>query len=191
MWKYVEKIVKGKEISAKCKKCVKIIKMTGNSRTAVLRHLMSAHGIDVKKQAEAGTSKEVQEDQPVAKKSRTVTDFLTPKQSLPEIISEMAIDGASIRFITKNKFIRDSVTARGFKLPASENSVMKLVHEDYVDKKERLIEEIQLKKKNDNKFSMTIDEYLSVRRRRYFSINLHGGPADPDMNLGKLKYKLS
>lgn len=61
-WKYAEKIVEGKEISARCKKCLRIIKMTGNSRTAMLRHLMSVHGIDVKKQADAGTSKEIQED---------------------------------------------------------------------------------------------------------------------------------
>lgn len=164
--------------------------MTGNSRTGVLRHLINIHNIDIKKQPEAGTSKEVLKDQPVAKKPRTVADFLVPKQNLPEMISEMAIDGASIRFITRNKFIRDSMTARGFKLPNSENGVMKLVHEDYDDKKKKLIQEIQLKKENFSKFSMTIDEYVSVRRRRYFSINLHGGPSDPDMNLGKLKPKI-
>jgi hypothetical protein len=184
MWKYAKKIIKGKEISAQCKKCPKIIKMSGGSRTPVLRHLMIQHGINIKQQSEIQVVDDVE---PAANKFKTVADFLVPKQNLPEIVSEMAINGASIRFITRTKFIRDSVAARGFKLPANESGVMKLLLQDYDDKKALLSREIQLKKEENYKFSMTIDEYLSVRRRRYFSINLHGCPVDPDINLGKFE----
>ena len=34
--------------------------VTGNSQTAMLRHLMNIHGIDIKKKNEAGATREVQ-----------------------------------------------------------------------------------------------------------------------------------
>lgn len=191
LWQYATKIVKGKEISAQCKKCPTIIKFSGGSRTAFLRHLKNKHGIDLKQQNEAEDAQDVSEGQPVTKKAKTIASYLVPKQNLAEIVSEMAINGISIFAITRTKFIRDSVAARGFKLPSSENSVMKLVHNDYEDKKARLIQEIHLRKEKSLKFSMTIDEYLSTRRHRYFSINLHAGPADADMNLGVFDIRIS
>jgi hypothetical protein len=39
IWKHAKKIIKGKEISAQCNKCPKIIKMSGGSRTTLLKHL--------------------------------------------------------------------------------------------------------------------------------------------------------
>ncbi len=119
MSKYAEKIVKGNEITAQFKECPKFIKMTGHSRTALLRHLKNVHNINVKKQAEAENSQDPEDLEYQSFAKKTVADFLKPKQTLPEIVSEMTIEGASIRFITRNNFIRDSMTASGFKLPIS------------------------------------------------------------------------
>jgi hypothetical protein len=48
-------------------------------------------------------------------------------------------------FHHQNKFIRDFVVARGFKLPANEKVVMNLLLQDYDEKKMQLSREIQLK----------------------------------------------
>lgn len=74
----------------------------------------------------------------------------------------MAVDGISIRAITRNKFIRESVAFRGLKLPATERDVIKLLHDDFKDEKERLMKRLQDKKKPKVKFSITTDEWTTT-----------------------------
>jgi hypothetical protein len=51
---------------------------------------------------------------------------------------------------------------------------MRLVHEDYDEKKTKMIEIIKSKLRKEEKFSMTVDEYTTLRGRRFFGVNLHG-----------------
>ncbi|CAF0996098.1 unnamed protein product [Didymodactylos carnosus] len=80
----------------------------------------------------------------VVKKPKTMLDYLERKH-LKEIVIDLATDGITIRAITRNKHIRDSVQRDGFKLPANESDVMRLIHEDYEDKKNKMASEIQKK----------------------------------------------
>ncbi|KAG5682939.1 hypothetical protein PVAND_012257 [Polypedilum vanderplanki] len=67
------------------------------------------------------------------KNSKQWTNFWL-KQTLNEIISDLATDGASIRFITRNSFIRRAIKKEGFNLPVNERDVMKLLIEDFEQK---------------------------------------------------------
>jgi hypothetical protein len=90
--KYAEKIVKGNEITAQFKECLKFIKMTGHSRTALLRHLKNVRNINVKKQAEAENSQDPEdlEYRSFAKKNQNSRRFLLCQGSVEKIVSSRA-----------------------------------------------------------------------------------------------------
>ena len=75
--------------------------------------------------------------------------------------------------ITKNKFIRSLIQQSGNHLPKSPTTVMNLIHQDFADKKEVMKQEIVEKIQLGYKFSLTHDEYTSLRHRRYIGVNLH------------------
>ena len=83
-----------------------------------------------------------------------------------------------IRPITRNQYIQQSIKKYGFQLPTSENSVMKLIYNDFDEKRSLMAAKMKQKIKVYNikhsiKFSMMHDEYTTVRRRHYFSVNLY------------------
>ncbi|CAF0985424.1 unnamed protein product [Didymodactylos carnosus] len=169
VWKYALKRKNPitKESEGVCNKCGQVIKLSGRSTTGLRNHLKQKHGIDVDLVTE-----EKDETVEVVKKPKTMLDYLEHK-NLKEIVADLATDGITIRVITRNKYIRDSIQRDGFKLPANESDVMRLIHEDYEDKKNKMASEIQKKIQKGGKFSMTIDEYTTVRGRRYFGVNIH------------------
>ena len=83
------------------------------------------------------------------------------------------MDGFSIHSIGKSKFIRESLSAKGLRLPSWVSDIMNLIHREYDDIQKRIKTEIEMKLKGDFRFSVTIDEYTSVRCRRYMKINIH------------------
>jgi hypothetical protein len=165
IWDYAEKVEDKvtKEISGMCFHCRRSIKCSKGSFSSLKNHLKT-HGIFIED--------EVTQDQPAKKKMKTMLDYVQ-KQSLKEIVSDLATDGITIRAITRNSYIRKSIQRDGFKLPENESDVMKLIIEDYCDKKAEMIKEIKTKLEQGAKFSITIDEYTTVRGRRYFGINVH------------------
>ncbi|XP_065087723.1 uncharacterized protein LOC135709345 [Ochlerotatus camptorhynchus] len=107
-------------------------------------------------------------------KQSSLDPFLK-RSSLREIVARLAaLDGISIAAITKSKFIRESVSARGFKLPTSKSTIIKLIHEFYDEiknqtKKEfhdRIVEKKEL-------VSLTTDDWTSSANKRYLNINVH------------------
>lgn len=104
-----------------------------------------------------------------------VENFFKPKVQLPDIVESLAIDGVAYRVICRNEFIRNSVSKEGFKLPASERGISDIVQIQAEKKKAELITLLSQKRKEKVKFSLGVDEYTTVRNRRYFSINLHDG----------------
>ena len=85
----------------------------------------------------------------------------------------MATDNITIRAITRNKYIRQSVSRDGFHLPNNETDVMKLIHDDFDEKKLLIVRNNRELLKKGAKFSLSVDEYTSSRNHRYFGINLH------------------
>ena len=90
------------------------------------------------------------------------------------IVSQLAaVDGFSINSIGKSKFIRESLSAKGLRLPFWDCDIMNLIHSEYNDIQKQIKTEIEIKLKGNSRFSVTMDEYTSVRCRRCMNINIH------------------
>jgi len=184
VWEYYTQVEKKK---AECNTCKKIIGIVDSSTTSLLKHLKT-HDIHPnldKRELEDADS----EVGCSIKKSRTIMDFLK-RSSLEEIISKLAaVDGISIRAITRSEFIRESISNRGYKLPKNETDVMQLIHDHFKAMKEKMIVELSEKFKNNLRFSLTLDEWTSSRMKKYVNVILHSAP-DPyekSYNLGLVR----
>lgn len=186
VWKYFSKIKD--EAFAQCLKCPKKISMKGSNTSGLVRHLEHIHKISIKTQSEteastsAGCGTDNGDEQPSEPKKwksliqKTLTIFEpNHKQSLGEILSVLAAkDGLTIRQITRSDFIRESLQLRGFKLPKNESDVMKRILQFYEEKKKEMITFLSKLRQNESaRFSLSIDEWTSLRNRRYFNICIH------------------
>ncbi|KAL3863601.1 hypothetical protein ACJMK2_005352, partial [Sinanodonta woodiana] len=131
VWDHAVKQTNGKrkELDGQCNRCNKILKCSGNSTTTLKSHLKT-HGINVDR---VTSSKNLVSEKPTLKPTFTMDAFLK-KKTLKEIFTDMVTDNITIRAITRNKYIRQSVSRDGFNLPKYETSIMKLIHDDF-DKK--------------------------------------------------------
>ena len=162
VWKYFKH---GKEKDTViCEICSSLMSCKQSSTSALKRHLATKHRIDITEPAN---------EEPQPKKMKTMESFMK-RTTLEEIVAKMAaIDGISIRAITKSEEIRMGISSRGFKLPKSESAVMELVHNFAKSKKQEIIQEIESEVSGGLKFSITLDEWTSFATRRYLNINLH------------------
>lgn len=92
---------------------------------------------------------------------------------MDEIISRLvAKDRLLIRAITKSEFIRESLMQKGYKLLKNEIDVNIIL--DYSNvKKNEMIAHFKSLYESGARFSLTIDEWTSLRNRRYFNICIH------------------
>ena len=96
------------------------------------------------------------------------------KESLQTIVSQLAaVDGFSIHAICKSKFIRESISAKGFRLPFAETSIMNLIHCEHKTIQEEIKGKIEAKLQSNTRFSITLEEYTSIRSRKYMNVDIH------------------
>ena len=65
---------------------------------------------------------------------------------------------------------------------------MNLIHQDFADKKEVMTQEIVEKIQMRYKFSLTYDEYTSLRNRRYIGVNLHEREGKKTYKIGFIRF---
>lgn len=190
VWKYFKK--KGVE-KAQCNRCPKILSCKGSSTSGLLRHLSTVHSINLKKQPEEvlsdnastsassptpGTSKSSQGPQPSKKRKApmqtSIDKHLKKPNTMAETISKLAAtDGLSIRAITNSEVIRSFASQAGLNIPKCESQVMKIIIDFAEEKKQEIISILNKYLKNDKRLSISLDEWTSIRNRRYFNLNLH------------------
>ena len=108
------------------------------------------------------------------------------KKVCKAIVSQLAaVDGFSIHSIGKSKFIRESLSVKGLRLPSWDSDTMNLTHREYNDIQKQIKTKIEMKLKGNSHFSVVMDEYTSVRRRRY--MNIHNHCQNDVINLGSNK----
>ena len=109
------------------------------------------------------------EDQSCSKKVKVQQKLILPfvslkKESLQGIVSQLAsVDGFSIHSIGKSKFIRKLLSAKGLCLPSWDSDIMNLILHEYNDIQKQIKTKIEMKLKGNSHFSVTMDEYTSVR----------------------------
>ena len=154
---------------AKCIHCSQNISCKGGSTSGLFRHLKSKHNLNSSESKDQPCSKKVKVQQ------KSILPFVSvKKESLQGIVSQLAaVDGFSLHSIGKSKFIRESLSAKGLRLPSWDSDIMNLIHHEYDDIQKQIKTEIEMKLKGDFRFSVIMDEYTSVRCRRYMNINIH------------------
>lgn len=178
IWFYFLKEEKGSY--AKCKKCANFIKTGGGSTSGLHTHLKTKHEINLRKRAAAepvaGSSSQC--DKLIVNSLTKITKYFrnTKDDSLAAVLARMtARDGLPFRVFITSDDLRKSLKALNLsdELPKSANTIKKIVT-DYSEKiRQLLINEISDRKLNGKGFSITFDEWTSLRNRRYININLH------------------
>lgn len=190
VWLYFDKL---NAEFAKCKKCGNDINCKGGSTSGLKRHLFSKHTIVIQtnhsadcKSSTSAAKRKKNTAKSGASSSQPILKFMK-RQSLQEIVSRLVtLDGFSVHGVTKSAFIRESLDSRGYHLPKDKTNVMKLVHTFCGTAKEQVKEEIIKLKKV--KFAATLDEWTSIKNRRYLNINIHSTDGK-FFNLGLIRIK--
>lgn len=96
-------------------------------------------------------------------------------EKLSEVLARMtARDGLSYNIFIKSYDIREGLRARGFKdIPKSAVTIRNMVLEYSKIIKHYTVHEISRLKSEGKRFSITFDEWTSIRNRRYININVH------------------
>ena len=153
----------------KCIHCSQNISCKGGSISGLFRHLKSKHNLNSSES----------EDQPCSKKVKVRQKSILPfvsvkKESLQGIVSQLAaVDGFSIHSIGKSKFIRESHSVKGLRLPSWDSDIMNLIHREYNDIKKQIKTKIEIKLKGNYRFSVIMGKCTSVPCRRYMNINIY------------------
>ena len=145
------------------------ISCKSSSTCGLFRHLKSKHNLSLESKDQLCTTKKAKIQ------LKSILPFVNvKKESLQSIVSQLAaVDGFSIHSIGKSKFIRESLSAKGFRLPSSDSSTMNLIHSENNDIRKEIKAEIEIKVNANTRFGVTMDEYTPVRYRIYTNINVH------------------
>ena len=137
--------------------------------SGLFRHLKSNYNLSFERKDQPWTSKKAKLQQ------KSILPFVNAKkESLLNIVSQLAaVGGFSIHFMGKSKFIRESLSAKGFCLPPLDSSNINLIHSEYNDIQKEIKAKTEIKVKANARFSVTMGEYTSVCCRRYMNINAH------------------
>lgn len=167
---------------AKCKKCAKEIKSHGGSTSGLHTHLRTNHEINllkIKSTQDAASSSASFFSTPLssAKKPKPlITDFLQNQhdKSLPAVFSRMtALDGLPFSVFVTSAELRTSLEARGFVVPKSATTIRNMVVQ-YADRiRETVISKFTRLRLQGMRFSLTFDEWTSIKNRRYLNVNVH------------------
>ena len=98
---------------------------------------------------------------------------------LGQLLSKLAaLDGIPVHAISRSDYIRKSLDRDGFSLPKNPTDIMKMI-QGYADRgRTQMVAEFKQRIDAGERFSLTLDEWTSVRNRRYMNINLHGTGTD-------------
>lgn len=181
---------------AKCVKCSNVLKTAGGSTSSLHKHMKNVHSIStLKRQAERNDSIiSTSSSLPAAtsnerpKKSK-ISDYynVVESETLQLVIARMAsLDGIPFDMFCKSEDLRKGLTARGFQnIPTSHNTIREYVLGYANQIRQRVILQLKHLKSDDTKFSITCDEWSSLRSRRYLNVNVHSH--DFTWNLGLIR----
>ena len=183
VWQFFDKMGNSRDgkKQAACKECGKIyIRHEGSTRN-LWYHLKNEHEVDQQK-INPPNPKE-------SKYKQTKISFPDEKKytSAEAIYTELiCLDGISINKCATSNFIQESVEQRGFVSYSRPQTISTKVKQEVSKEKETVKENLTKNIINNERYSLTFDEYTSLRNRRYLTINVHGANGEV-INLGLVR----
>ena len=114
---------------------------------------------------------------PSGKKSKPlITDFFQNQhdKSLPAVFARLtALDGLPFSVFVTSAELRTSLEARGFVVPKSVTTIRNMVVKYANIIRERVISKFTRPQLQGMRFSLTIDEWTSIKNRIYLNVNVH------------------
>lgn len=166
--------------SAVCNSCAKVIKCSGGSTTGMHNHLKLVHNMNMLKRNEINerddnphveSKKNSQlQSQPSISKFFNLID-----ESLPAVLSRLvARDCISFYKISASYDIQNMLKAKhSTNVPKSPHTIKKIVMQ-YGDKiKNECKRELKVKIGNEEVFGLKLDEWTSLKNRRFMNVNIH------------------
>lgn len=156
-----------KDASAGCDATVTKVNMSLNSLKRENASKTSSVDLDIKEGSSKVTIKRVKQPQ-------LLDYFEKDKNTLSEVLSRMvAKDAISFRTFTTSSDLRLALAARGFDVPRSTNTICSKVMEFANSVKLAIASDLSKRRQAGEVFSLTMDEWSSLRNRRYANINIH------------------
>lgn len=182
IWKHFLRATDGQ--SLKCKTCDKIIKTGGGSTTALHTHFRSVHSNIASTSTDSTPSTSRAADTPgileekqlvmETKKRKLMTDFFKSSDSMEVVVSRMAaLVGCTFRLFTESQDLRHLFKKSGLELQKSPNTIAKIVLNQTDELKAEIKNKISVLKQAGHRYSITLDEWTSLRNKRYMNVNLH------------------
>ena len=173
--------------SAQCKICTVIIKTVGGSTSGMHTHLQTKHKISIRKRqasdettastsvSACSTSSSSSSNSKVNKVSpmdKYIKD--ADENSIGAVLARMtSCDGLPFLVFTTSDDLRRALGALGFSVPRSPDTIKKLVMDHSKTVQQTVVNELALRKKRGERFSLTFDEWTSIKNRRFMCINVH------------------
>jgi len=173
--------------SAQCKICNVIIKTVGGSTSGMHTHLQTKHKISIRKRpasdettastsvSACSTSSSSSSNSKVNKVSpmdKYIKD--ADENSIGAVLARMtSCDGLPFLVFTTSDDLRRALGALGFSVPRSPDTIKKLVMDHSKTVQQTVVNELALRKKRGERFSLTFDEWTSIKNRRFMCINVH------------------
>lgn len=182
VWKHV--LVKsGDDSVVKCKYCSAKFNPK-QATTSLIYHLQKKEGISLKKSSEP---KEV--DGKFKQKQLTIQSCLQKKDCAEVVLARLlAVDLLPMYKLEKSKDIQNGWAAQGLKIPTTRKA-MKKMFLSFTDKiKTNFKQELAAKISDKDRFSISLDEWTSIKNQRYMGLNLHLNDATVQ-SLGMVRIK--
>lgn len=171
------------------------MKAKGGSTSALHSHMHLIHGVNtLKRHAPVVDISQVEIDVncPSPKANKITEYFQKGEESLHVIISRMAaLDGIPFKTFCTSEDLRKCLSSRcSTKIPTSPNTIRQYVLDYAKEVRTNMIKEFGRLKSGGQKFSLTGDEWTSVRNRRYLNVNVHSYESTWNILLSRAKGKL-
>lgn len=185
IWSYYIRHGTGKD-SAKCIECKKVLQTKGGSTSGLHSHLKTQHNINLLKKevpvlAEAKSSVSLSKVSKVNQSAKAgpggvITNYFKQNvdESFPAVLSRLvAKDGLPFEKICTSYDLRNLLISKGHVVPKSPSTVSAIVMKFGNDARNEIKIEIVSRTREGARFSLTLDEWTSIRNHRFMNINVH------------------
>ena len=180
IWEYFLRHKNGEK--AKCTTCPNsIVSIKGGCSGPMRNHMKLKHKTKVDLKGNATNATKPSSNIPST--DQLITSLFKKEKSLARVMAELAA-GSRLSFstIASCNVIRAGLTALGYPAPKDPHEVKKLVMQYFLEVKEIMRTRIKDCKQKGRRFSLTLDEWTSLKNTRSMNINVHMGAET--INLG-------